>query len=81
MHGNDANSLLAGLLGLVVGSAAVRIFSEYASLAISVGTMAAIAAAAFAALTDREVTRVGAIGGGVGLLAGGVLAAVDALYL
>ena len=81
MNGNDANSLLAGLLGLVLGSAAVSAFSEYASLAISIGTIAAIVAAAFAALTDRDVTRVGAIAGGVGLIAGSVLAMVDALFL
>ena len=81
VHPKGATALLLWITGVLVGGTAVQFFSGAASVAIGTATVITILSAFFAALTGRDITRFGAIGGGAGLLIGVALAAVDALYL
>jgi hypothetical protein len=81
VHPDGASTLLAGISGVVFGGLLARLFSESANVVIGIATVTMIVCATFAALTGRDVTRTGAIGGGVGLAIGVAAAVLDALFL
>jgi hypothetical protein len=81
VHPNGATAVLLWITGVLIGGTAVQFFSGAASVAIGSATVITIVCAFVAAILGRDVARAGAIGGGIGLVFGIVLAALDALYL
>lgn len=77
MREDPHSTLIAALLGLSVGGVIGDFVADFASIAIPVATAGAIAAAGYASLRHADVTRAGALGGGIGLIIGTCIAILD----
>lgn len=79
MAGSGPSILLAAIAGFLLGAFFVDAVEDVGRVVITLGAIGGFAGAGIAGVLDRDVTRWGAIGGGLGLALGVLVAIVDAI--